>query len=186
MRQAKAGRALGALLAAALLSGAAASAHAGDITGGVAASHLEFVLLHKKHGSMKAWPQKVGGDLADLLATLRGQAEYIVAVHTTGLKTKDVILMNSSAIRPDAAMQAKYQDFGTNCRLIVHIQKGSKDITISGSCNLLMVDPATKEQINAQEVIQPVKLKEGAKWVLLYANEEHGIAMYARTVFGTE
>jgi len=152
---------------------------AGDITGGVKAPHMNIAAFHKVHGQEGfKYPEHIKGD--DILSPMKGKAQYIFLNHTAGLKDGDVITIASDVLRDNAA---HFEDFGVDCQLSVHL-KGS-DVSLAGMCQFLMVDQDHRE-IEHKGIVKPVTLHDGQGWVLIYYNEEDGIAIYANEEIGTE
>ncbi len=161
-------------------TGTQAAVKAGDITGGKAAPHVNIAAFHKIHGQENfVFPQHIAG--GDILSALQGSAQYLFMNHTSGLQNGDVIMVTNDVLRDNAG---SFEDFGIGCQLSVHI-KNKQDVEIAGLCEFLMVDK-NHRQIEHKGIIKPVMLESGKDWILVYNNEEDGIAIYADEEFGME
>ena len=153
---------------------------AGDITGGKMSPHVNIAAFHKLHGQESfAFPQHIQGDA--ILSALAGKAQFIFMNHTSGLENGDVIMVTNDVLRDNAG---GFEDFGVGCQLSVQI-KESQDVQLAGMCEFLMVDQ-NHRQIDHKGVIKPTMLGSNKDWVLIYNNEEDGIALYADEEIGLE
>jgi len=159
--------------------GVFSSVKAGDVTGGKEAPHVNIAAFHKLHGQEGfKYPEHITG--SDILHALQGKAQFIFINHTAGLKDGDVIMVANDVLREE---DGHFADFGVDCQMSVHL-KGN-DVSLGGLCEVLMLDQNHRE-IEHKLFIKPVTMQPGKGWVLLYNDEEDGIAIYADTEFGLE
>lgn len=152
---------------------------AGDVTGGEVAPHVNIAAFHKLHGQEGfKYPDHI--DNADITAALAGKAQYIFLNHTAGLKDGDVITIANDVLRENSG---QFEDFGVDCQLSVHL-KGN-DVSLGGMCEVLFMDKDHRE-IEHKLMIKPVAMQPGKSWVLLYSDDEDGIAIYADEEVGIE
>lgn len=152
---------------------------AGDVTGGEVAPHVNLAAFHKLHGQEGfKYPDHI--DNKDIISALQGKAQYIFLNHTAGLKDGDVITVANDVLRESSG---QFEDFGVDCQLSVHL-KGD-DVSLGGMCEVLFVDKDHRE-IEHKLMIKPTQMQAGKGWVLLYYDDEDGIAIYADEEIGIE
>ncbi len=157
-----------------------ATIKAGDITGGKKAPHVNIAIFHKLHGQEGfSYPAHIANH--DILSAMQGKAQFISVNHTAGILDGDVLTISNDVLREDAGKG--FEDFGVDCQLTVH----SKDnnISLAGICEILMVDQDGRE-IEHKAIVKPTTMEAGKDWVLLYNDEEDGIAIYADEEIGME
>lgn len=155
-----------------------ASIKAGDITGGKKAPHVNIAVFHKLHGHDDfSYPKEVAS--GNILEAMQGKAQFIFLNHTSGLKDGDVISVATDVLRDQAG---DFEDFGIDCQMTVHL-KGNA--VLSGICQILMLDQDGRE-IEHRAIVKPTTLASGKGWVLIYDDEEDGIAIYADENVGLE
>ncbi len=158
---------------------AASPAGAGDLTGGIAAPHVNIAIFHKLHGRESfAFPKTIRG--TDIITALSGKAQFVALNHTAGLKDADVIAIGNDVLREGAD---DFEDYGVDCQMTVHVQ--GKAVTLSGMCEFLMLD-RDHRQIEHKGIIHPATIRPGSGWFLVHDNAEDGIAVYASVTFGKE
>ncbi len=157
-----------------------ATVTAGDITGGKKAPHVNIAVFHKLHGQESfQYPARIANH--DILGALRGKAQFVFMNHTSGLEDGDVISIASDVLRDS---DGAFEDFGVDCQMTIHITDETH-ASISGICQVLMLDQDGR-QIEHKMILRPHSLEAGKDWVLLYDNEEDGIAVYADEEVGIE
>jgi len=169
------------LLSAALLLGSPvkSTVKAADITGGKVAPHVNIAAFHKLHGQEGfKFPDHISDH--DILGALKGKAQYIFMNHTSGLKDGDVITVSNDVLRENSG---HFEDFGVDCQLSVSIN--GENVTLAGMCEFLMIDKDHRE-IEHKGIVKPTIMNPGQDWVLIYYNEEDGIAIYADEEIGME
>jgi len=147
------------------------------------------VAFFYKHRNEGQWPQEVEGDEIRLLQQMKPIARTVMLANVMGVKAGDVFSLHADLLRSDVRQATGFGDRGIDCDLSVRVQsdrEGSKEknMTITGACNVFMVDPKTNEQLKTTLVIPPKLLPDtdfGGKerWVLI-VHDEKGLALYAK------
>jgi len=152
---------------------------AADITGSKIAPHVNIAAFHKVHGKEDfKFPDHIANH--NIFGALEGNAQFIFMNHTSGLKDGDIITVSNDVLRENAG---HFEDFGVNCQLSVSIK--GKDVILAGMCQFLMLDKDHR-QIEHKGIVKPTTLQSGKDWLLIYYNEEDGIAIYADEEIGLE
>jgi hypothetical protein len=160
--------------------GVSSSIKAGDITGGKKAPHVNIAIFHKLHGQEAyVYPQHIASH--DILNTTQGKAQFIALSHTAGVLDGDVLTISNDVLRENAGKG--FEDFGVDCQLTIHIK--NNNVNLAGICEILMVDQDGRG-IEHKAIVKPTTMESGKDWVLLYYDEEDGIAIYADEEIGTE
>jgi len=160
--------------------GAQASIKAGDITGGKKAPHVNIAIFHKLHGQEAyVYPHDIASH--DILNVTQGKAQFIALSHTAGILDGDVLTISNDVLRENAGKD--FEDFGVDCQITVHSK--NNNVSLAGLCEILMIDQDGRE-IEHKAIVKPTTIERGKDWVLLYDDEEDGIAIYADENMGTE
>ncbi|MDQ6978979.1 MAG: hypothetical protein Q9M09_02240 [Mariprofundaceae bacterium] len=160
--------------------GTQASIKAGDITGGKKAPHVNIAIFHKLHGQEGfSYPKYIAAH--DILHAMQDKAQFISINHTAGVMDGDILTSSNDVLREGS--DKGFEDFGVDCQLTIHLKAG--DVALAGICEILMVDQDGRE-IEHKAMVKPTTLEAGKDWVLLYNDEEDGIAIYADENMGKE
>ncbi|MDQ6978978.1 MAG: hypothetical protein Q9M09_02235 [Mariprofundaceae bacterium] len=160
--------------------GVSSSIKAGDITGGKKAPHVNIAIFHKLHGQEGfSYPKHIAAH--DILHAMQDKAQFISINHTAGVMDGDILTSSNDVLREGS--DKGFEDFGVDCQLTIHLK--ADHVTLAGICEILMVDQDGRE-IEHKAIVKPTTLEAGKDWVLLYNDEEDGIAIYADEEMGME
>jgi len=160
--------------------GTQASIKAGDITGGKKAPHVNIAIFHKLHGQEGfGYPKHIASH--DILHAMQGKAQFISINHTAGVVDGDILTIANDVLREGS--DKGFEDFGVDCQLTIHLK--AENVTLAGICEILMIDQDGRE-IEHKAIVKPTTVESGKDWVLLYNDEEDGIAIYVDENMGTE
>lgn len=118
------------------------------------------------------------GPLHHFMDAVEGKAEPLVIAHTPHIHPGDVINLQLDVL--GQASNGNLEDDGLNCQLS-YTEPTAGTYSIGGTCRMISAEDNGNSSSNI--IIRPFEIhpSEGdqSKWVLLFHNEQAGVAAYA-------
>jgi len=142
--------------------------------------HVNFAVFHKIADDYE-FEAIVMGRFSDFIAEMEKGSQIIFLNHTAGVKNNDVITLNVDVLSEEP--DQNFSDNGVNCSISFTDDSDADNTAyaVGGLCTILTSDKGVHEKVKA--VIPSADLPDTSQgvdvWVMIYEDEETGIAFYA-------
>jgi len=142
--------------------------------------HVNIAVFHKVVADYE-FEAIVLGRFSDFIAEMEKGSQVVFLNHTAGIKHQDVITLNVDVLSEGS--DNSFNDNGVNCS--VHFtDESTADNTayaVGGLCTILISHDGVHEKVKA--IIPSADLPDTSQgvdvWVMIYEDEETGMAFYA-------